>query len=153
MINRLPLRAPSRRTLGKDMLLPMPKVNVDSVMIEVHLALSALCAGKGTMELKDRMTVAVYMTYFLRDATPDPDNLDRYFEAEAALVRCTARGNAGQSWSLPKEDAVAMREIVVLYDTLTSTLPLFRLAQAWKRLEKFASDGRPSPLPAKKPGA
>jgi hypothetical protein len=139
-----------RRPLNKEMLLPMPKANVDSIMIEVHLALSALCAGNGTVALKDRMLVALYMTYFLRQETLGPDDLEPFYAAEDALIRCTARGEAGQPWSLPPEDVQVMREIVSLYDTLTSTLPMFRLAQAWERLTKFSRGERFSPLPAKK---
>jgi hypothetical protein len=41
------------------MMEPMPKAKVDSIMIEVRLALSALCAANGTVALKDRTLVAL----------------------------------------------------------------------------------------------
>ncbi|CAJ3199813.1 Uncharacterised protein [Burkholderia pseudomallei] len=90
---------------------------------------------------------AVYTTFYLRDQTPSGVDNRSFQLAEAALERCIACAERGETWSMLDTDKAAIGRILVLHDEQLATEPTHRYLTALDKLNRFALDGLKSPIP------
>ena len=83
------------------MLLPLPVAKVRSMSLENHLALAAMRTGNGNVDQMSCLLKAVYLAYFLREATCDHCGMQAFRASEAALERSATRAQMGHKWTLP----------------------------------------------------
>ncbi|KVC15869.1 hypothetical protein WI69_20190 [Burkholderia diffusa] len=146
-MSQKPSRRPGHRPLSKDMLLPLPLARTRALSLEHHLALATTAAGHGNADSMICLLKAVYTTFYLRDQTPSGVDNRSFQLAEAALERCIACAERGETWSMLDTDKAAIGRILVLHDEQLATEPTHRYLTALDKLNRFALDGLKSPIP------
>lgn len=69
-----------RKSLTKDLLLPLPIARVRALSLENHLALAAMRSGYGSVDVMSNLIRVVYLAYFIGE-------VDRDREGARALPR------------------------------------------------------------------
>ncbi|KLU21448.1 hypothetical protein EOS_36005 [Caballeronia mineralivorans PML1(12)] len=128
------------------MLLPLPVARVRAMSLENHLALAAMCNGHGNVDLMTCLIKALYLTYFMRDAVQDSDDLALLREAEAALERSVTRVENLQKWSVAEDDRAVVEQTLALYDRQLASAPAHRHMDASDRLADFFNSDMRSPI-------
>lgn len=146
-MSRKSTRRSGRQPLSKEMLLPLPHARTRALSLEHHLALATIASGHANVDLMVCLLKAVYTAFYLRDeglANADDSEFQR---AEAALERCIARAERGETWAMLDRDKAAVEHILVLHDEQLAAVPTHRYLTALDRLSRFAMEGMQSPIP------
>ena len=129
------------------MLLPLPVAKVRSMSLENHLALAAMRTGNGNVNQMSRLLKAVYLAYFLREATCDHCDMHAFRASEAALERSATRAQMGHQWTLPEEDHRELAGILAVHDRQLLSVSAHQFGAAWERLQRFIDSDARSPFP------
>ncbi|MFL9861041.1 hypothetical protein PQR72_35775 [Paraburkholderia madseniana] len=128
---RNPNSARARR--AKTMLLPMPRGTADELALRVHLALATMRAGVGSV--RDAQTMI--LTGFIAEAGYGAAAYEQLVVAEAAISAAFDRGRDTGEWRLDKGAASLFAVIVTTYDEQLRQAPLWAVAEASERLDRF----------------
>ncbi|TDN59035.1 hypothetical protein [Paraburkholderia sp. BL10I2N1] len=128
-------RARKNRTL----LLSMPRASADDLALRVHVALDALSRGCGNVHAAQTLTQTMILTGFLAEAGYGEATFEQMQQAEADISGAFDRGRASGEWQL--DDAAAARFAVIAstYDYQLQRAPLWAVADASDRLDRFVS--------------
>lgn len=127
---------PARPRRDKAMLLPMPRACANDLALQVHLALSALRRG-GTQHDAKAVLDAHVLATLVADAGYGELTQEQVRAADAALLACYERGNAGGAWQLDGADFDAIAAVVSVYDAQLQSAPLWALTEASERLDRM----------------
>ncbi|HTR05349.1 MAG TPA: hypothetical protein VMJ11_01520 [Paraburkholderia sp.] len=127
-----------RARRNKSMLLPMPHVVADELALQVHLALAALRRG-GTGDDARALLHAHVLAQSIAGAGYGELEPERVRMADAALIDCFERGNAGGGWRLDEAGFEVLAQLVTVYDRQLQSAPLWVLTQASERLERMGA--------------
>jgi hypothetical protein len=119
------------------MLLPLAGSVARRKSLEHHLALTILQDGGGDADVVSRLFNAVYLAYFIHEATSGRNGLDPFVAAETALHSAAIRGAAEGMWSLCDEGNAAVEQVLVLHDRQLANCPSYKVAHAQDRLNRF----------------
>lgn len=129
------------------MLLPLPYARVRALSLEHHLALATIARGHANVDLMVCLLKAVYTAFYLRDEAPACANDSEFQRAEAALERCIARAEHGETWVMLDRDKAAVERILILHDEQLAAVPTHCYLTALDKLNRFAVEGLQSPIP------
>ncbi|WP_053293371.1 hypothetical protein [Burkholderia pseudomallei] len=146
-MSRTSTRRAGHRPLTKDLLLPMPLARTRALSLEHHLALAATAQGHGNVDLMVCLLKAVYMAFYLHSESPAETDVRAIRRAEAALERCMARAERGETWGMLDVDKSTIERVLLLHDEQLATTPTHRYLEALDKLNRFALEGLKSPIP------
>ncbi len=129
------------------MLLPLPLARTRALSLGHHLALATIARGHANVDLMVCLLKAVYTAFYLRDESPLGADAPEFQRAEAALSRCIARAERGETWAMLDRDKTAIERILVLHDEQLGAVPTHRYLTALDKLSRFAVEGMQSPIP------
>jgi len=138
-------RARKNRTL----LLPMPRASADDLALRVHVALDALRRGCGSVHAAQTLTQTMILTGFLAEAGYGEATFEQMQQAEADISGAFDRGRDSGEWRLDDEAAARFAVIVSTYDYQLQRAPLWVVADASDRLDRFRA-GEPFDRAARK---
>jgi hypothetical protein len=130
----------ARTRRNKAMLLPIPRTCADDLALQVHLALAALRRGGSHHDARSLLHVHVLATTMV-DAGYGALTQAQVNDADAALLGCFERGQAGGGWQLDDAGFDAIAPIVTVYDEQLQRAPLWVLTEASERLERMGAAG------------
>lgn len=137
-----------RKPLTKAQLLPLRNTEVRALSLDGHTALAAVRSGHGGVVQIGHLAKAIYVSFFLRDLTPDGMDVEQFHRAEGVIERCIERASKVEAWTLPDADYLVLERMLVLYDTQLEAVPVYRLAQAWNMYQRAVSDSLRRPVDA-----
>ncbi|KVK98257.1 hypothetical protein [Burkholderia cepacia] len=146
-MSRKSARRSGHRPLSKEMLLPLPLARTRALSLEHHLALATIAKGHANVDLMVCLLKAVYTAFYLRKETPASADDVEFQRAEAALERCIARAERGETWVMLDRDKAVIERILVLHDEQLASIPTHRYLTALDKLNRFAVEGLQSPIP------
>ncbi|MDN7631631.1 MULTISPECIES: hypothetical protein [Burkholderia cepacia complex] len=121
-----------RRPLTKAQLLPLPAEQIRRLALKHHLALAALCEGRGDVDaivtLSNVLALAVCLS-----ADEDAEPCRR---AGNALAECIARAEHGDPWTLNDSERTVLKALVLLHDEQLSVVPVHRYLDALEQLQR-----------------
>jgi len=121
-----------RRPLTKAQLLPLPAEQVRRLSLKHHLALAALCEGRGDVDaivtLSNVLALAVCLT---ADGDVEP-----YRRADTALAQCIARAERGEPWTLTDPERTALEALALIHDEQLSAVPVHRYLDALEQVQR-----------------
>jgi len=138
-ISRNTSAARARRV--KAMLLPMPRATADELALRVHLALALMRAGSGSMTDAQTLTQTMILTGFLAEAGYGAARHEQLIAAEAAIAGSFDHGRETGRWELDDHGTHLFTAIVTTYDEQLRRAPLWAVAEASERLDRFQSGG------------
>jgi hypothetical protein len=127
--------ARARRT--KTMLLPMPRATADELALRVHLALAAMRAGAGSVLDAQTLTQTMILAGFIAETGYGAATYEQLVVAEAAISAAFDRGSDTGEWRLDEGAASLFAVIVTTYDQQLRRAPLWAIADASERLDRF----------------
>jgi hypothetical protein len=127
-----------RARRSKSMLLPMPHAVSNELALQVHLALAALGRG-GSSDDTRALLHAHVLAQSIASAGYGVLEPEQVRVADAALLGCYERGNAGGAWQLDEAGFEALKQIVSVYDSQLQSAPLWVLTEASERLERMGA--------------
>lgn len=145
-MSRKSTRRSGRQPLSKEMLLPLPHARTRALSLEHHLALATIARGHANVDLMVCLLKAVYTAFYLRDESPADADDPEFQRAEAALSRCIARAERGETWAMLDRDKADVERILVLHDEQLVAVPTHRYLTALDKLSRFAVEGMQSPI-------
>ncbi|MFL9936675.1 hypothetical protein P0D88_48705 [Paraburkholderia sp. RL18-103-BIB-C] len=132
---RHPNSARARR--AKTMLLPMPRATADELALRVHLALATMWAGAGSVRDAQTLTQTMILTGFIAEGGYGAATYEQLVVAEAAMSAAFDRGRDTGEWRLDEGAASQLAAIVTTYDEQLRRAPLWAVAEASERLDRF----------------
>jgi len=121
-----------RRPLTKAQLLPLPAEQIRRLALKHHLALAALCEGRGDVDaivtLSNVLALAVCLS---ADGDAEP-----YRRAGTALAQCSARVEHGDPWTLTDSERMALKALVLIHDEQLSVVPVHRYLDALEQVQR-----------------
>ena len=129
------------------MLLPLPVAKVRSMSLANHLALAAMRTGNGNVDQMSCLLKAVYLAYFLREATRDHCGMQAFRASEAALECSAIRVQMGHKWTLPEEDQSELAGVLAVHDRQLLSVSAHQFSAAWERLQRFLDSEARSAFP------
>jgi hypothetical protein len=126
---------------AKAALLPMPRATADELALRVHLALDTLRRGKGGNLDAQTLTQALILAGFLVDLGYGKLAPEQVRVADTLVAACFSRGRAADEWRLDDEGVAAFMMVVSLYDWQLHSAPLWAVAEASDRLDRFTAGG------------
>jgi hypothetical protein len=145
--SRRATQKPARKPLTREMLLPLPVAKVRSMSLEHHLALAAMRTGNGNVDQMSCLLKAVYLAYFLREATRDHCGMQAFRASEAALECSAIRVQMGHKWMLPEEDQSELAGVLAVHDRQLLSVSAHQFSAARERLQRFLDSEARSPFP------
>ncbi|CAE6955851.1 hypothetical protein [Paraburkholderia domus] len=127
----------ARARRARTMLLPMPRTIADEIALRVHLALAAMRAGAGSRHDAQTLTQTMILMGFIAEAAFGPVTYEQLAAAEAAISAASDRGRDTGEWRLDGEAADLFAAIVTTYDGQLRRAPLWAIAEASERLDRF----------------
>jgi hypothetical protein len=121
----------------KTMLLPMPRATADDLALRVHLALSAMERGVGSMQDAQTLTQTMLLTGFLADAGQGHVTYENLTMADTAISAAFERGRETGVWQLDTDAAAHFAIIVTTYDEQLRRAPLWAIVEASDQLDRF----------------
>ncbi|WP_155646822.1 hypothetical protein [Burkholderia territorii] len=106
-------RAPGRRPLTRELLLPLGPARARALSLEHHLALVALRTGKPGVEVIARLFNAIEAARFLHEAThgrATPEQ-PRFEQAWHALIACANRLREGEPAAMSEADFACLEKL------------------------------------------
>jgi hypothetical protein len=132
---RNPNSARARR--AKTMLLPMPSATADELALRVHLALATMRAGVGSVRDAQTLTQTMILTGYIAEAGYGAATYEQLVVTEAAISAAFDRGRDTGEWRLDEGAASVFAVIVTTYDEQLRQAPLWAVAGASERLDRF----------------
>lgn len=145
------MRKNSRKSLTREMLLPLSVEKMRALSLENHLAFATVRAGRGDSGQIINLLRVVYLAFFLRQETASGADLDLYRRAEAALDACIERAEQGERWLLLDHEQKALERILAVHDGQLAAASRHGYLTAWDRLQRFATRADRSPILAREP--
>ncbi|WMY10959.1 hypothetical protein [Paraburkholderia phenoliruptrix] len=138
-------QSPARR---RDMLLllPMPRTEVDELVLMYRAALEAAKLGYNDAPLTRRLYTAVLLTRFLTDAGHGLLEQQVLDDAEKQLTAVYDQGNATGTWHYPKETITLLTAVLNEHDRQLRDTPLQVLLDASARLDRIIEKSGESAL-------
>jgi hypothetical protein len=119
------------------MLLPMPRAAADELALRVHLALATMRAGVGSVCDAQTLTQTMILTGFIAEAGHGTATYEQLVVAETAISAAFDRGRDTGEWRLDEGAASLFAVIVTAYDGQLRRAPLWAVAEATERLDRF----------------
>ncbi|WP_175950742.1 hypothetical protein [Burkholderia sp. BCC0405] len=139
-----------RKPYTKAQLLPLKNAEVRALSLDVHIALATIRRGQGGPIQIGHLAKTIYVACFLRDLTPEGADIEQFRRAEHVLDQCIERAASGGTWLMPDEDYAALERIILLYDAQLEAVPVYRLAEAWDKLDRLMVNRLQLPAEAEK---
>lgn len=136
-----PQRSQARNRRSKTMLLPMLHVAANELALQVHLALAAVRpeGAGGSADDARALLNAYVLAQSIAEAGYGDLEPAQIRAADAALLECFGRGNAGGLWRLDAAAFEALAQIISVYDAQLQSAPMWVLAEASDRLERMSA--------------
>lgn len=131
----------ARARQSKTLLLPMPRVEVDRLCLQVHIALDAMRREKGNVDAAQTLCQAMILTGLLAEAGYGEASFEQMREAESVISEAFDRGRDSDLWVLDEDGFRQFALIVSTYDRQLRRAPLAAVAEASDRLERFRTGG------------
>jgi hypothetical protein len=136
----IPFQAPpkaARARLNKAMLLPIPRAVADELALAAHVSLAGLRAGCGWMEGAQRLTEVMLLASFIADAGYGPFTAEALVASDTAMADVFNTGRDSGTWALDADGYEWFASIVCLHDWQLRNAPMFVLAEAGDRLDRY----------------
>ncbi|MFM0608814.1 hypothetical protein PQR05_30215 [Paraburkholderia sediminicola] len=127
----------ARARRAKTMLLPMPRATADELALRVHLALATMRDCTAGVCDAQTLTQTMILTGFIAEAGYGTATYDQLVVAEAAISAAFDRGRDTGEWRLDEDAASLFAVIVTTYDEQLRRAPLWAIAEASERLDRF----------------
>jgi len=127
----------ARARRAKTMLLPMPRATADELALRVHLALATMRDGTASVLDAQTLTQTMVLTGFIAEAGYGAAPYEQLVVAEAAISAAFDRGRDTGVWRLDDGAARLFAVIVTTYDEQLRRAPLWAVAEASDRLDRF----------------
>lgn len=127
----------ARARRAKTMLLPMPRVTADELALRVHLALATMRFGTAGVSDAQTLTQTMILTGFIAEAGYGAATYEQLVVAETAISAAFDRGRDRGEWRLDDGAASLFAAIVTTYDEQLRRAPLWAIAEASDRLDRF----------------
>lgn len=121
------------------MLLPVPRQTADGLALQVHVALDALRRGQGSMNDAQTMTQAMILTGFITESGYGDATAEQLSQAERAVSQVFDRGRETGQWYFDDAAFALFAPIVTAYDRQLQKAPLWAIAEASDRLNRFGA--------------
>jgi hypothetical protein len=118
-----------------------------------HLSFAACRSGAGSAYLFNELIRLVYLSFYVQDAGFGDTDLMIYARVEVAIERSLERAESGRAWMLGAEDLPLFEAVLRESDRQLAHAPRHVHIGARERLERFATNGRASPLRSTKPAS
>lgn len=139
----------ARARLNKALLLPIPRAVADELSLAAHVALAGLRAGHGWIEGAQRLTEVMLTASFLAEAGYGPFTVEKLVASDAAMAAVFEHGRENGEWALDADAYEWFASIVCLHDWQLRNAPMFALAEAGDRLDRYKA-GVPLVAPKQK---
>lgn len=136
----------TKRPMTKDMLLPLAESVARRTSLEHHLALATLRSGKGASDTVGRLFHAIYVAYFIHDATVGRADLDAFRAAEAVLHKCAVAAKVSGMYEISGDGGVAVEQVLAIHDRQLESIPRHVIENAQGRLNRFLATDDLSPI-------
>jgi hypothetical protein len=135
-----------KKTMGKEMLLPLAAHVARQKSLEHHLALATLRSGEGGRDTVGRLFHSIYVAYFVHEATTGRVDLDVFRAAEAALQGSAVRGKGNGVCDISGDGCAAVEQVLAIHDRQLENIPRHVIENAQERLDRFLSTDDLSPI-------
>jgi hypothetical protein len=115
----------------------MPRIEVDRLCLQVHIALDAMRRGMGNAEAAQTLCQAMILTGLLAEAGYGEATFEQMRDAENVISLAFDRGRDSGVWSLDENGFRQFAAIVSTYDRQLRRAPLAAVADASDRLDRF----------------
>ncbi|WP_143135834.1 hypothetical protein [Burkholderia ubonensis] len=132
--------------MTKEMLLPLSAGVAQQKSLRHHLALASLQTGNGSTDAIGKLFHAIYVAYFVHEATVRRRDLDVFRIAEAALHESAARGKASDVWEISDDGRAAIERVLLMHDQQLTNAPVHVISSAQERLDRFLTTDELSPI-------
>ncbi|WP_260444750.1 hypothetical protein [Burkholderia sp. Bp8986] len=107
-----------------------------------HLALAALCGGRGDVESIATLSNMLTLAFYLRA----DGEVELYRCADAALTQCIARAAHGDRWTLMDAERTVLEALLLIHDEQLAAVPVHRYVEVLEQVQHIASLDFGSPL-------
>jgi hypothetical protein len=135
-----------KKPMSKEMLLPLAAHVARQTSLECHLALVTLKSGQGSRDTVGRLFHAIYISYFVHEATTGRVDLDVFRAAEAALQGSAVRGKGNGICEISGDGCAAVEQVLAVHDRQLESIPRHIIENAQKRLDRFLLTDDLSPI-------
>lgn len=129
----------ARARHAKAMLLPIARQTADDLALRVHLALDALHRGAGGMTDAQTLTQIMLLTGFLAESGFGSATGEQLGAAERAVSAAFDIGRETGEWKLDDAGFALFATIATNYDQQLHSAPLWAIADASERLDRFTA--------------
>jgi hypothetical protein len=128
-------------TRGKALFLPMPRADVDALMLQHRMALEAARGRRGDASVTRRLYMVILMTRYLTADGHGLLTLDSVREAEQEVAAIFDRGEAVGDWSYPDKVIGLISTVINEYDRQLRETRLQEILRANERLSRLIAHG------------
>ncbi|SAL73198.1 Fis family transcriptional regulator [Caballeronia choica] len=128
-------------TRGKALFLPMPRAEVDALMLQHRLAFEAARGRYGDASITRRLYMVILMTRYLTEDGHGLLALDSVCEAEQEVAAIFDRGEAVSDWSYPDKVIKLISTVINEYDRQLRETRLEAILLANERLGRLIARG------------
>jgi hypothetical protein len=114
---------------------------VQTISLQNHLALEALCSQRGDSLHVTFLFRALYLAYILRDAGDLHCDMDTLRSAEVALYGWSRRAEEGGSWALVDPEIDALKIVLTVHDSQLQSIHVHRYETACTHLLNYLVKG------------
>lgn len=136
----------TKKTMSKEMLLPLATHVACQKSLEHHLALATLRSGKGGSDTVGRLFHSTYMAYFVHEATIGRVDLDVFRAVEAALHEMAVAAKGNGVYEISGDGCTAVGQLLAIHDRHLESVPRHVIENAQKRLDRFLLTDDLSPI-------
>jgi hypothetical protein len=147
-MGHLKARKAGRKRVSLSKLLPLPESIAQTISLQNHLALEALCSRHGASLHVTFLFRAVYLTYLLCDTSGPRREVNILRDAEAVLCRCSNRAEEGGLWQLANSEVDALKAVLTLHDGQLQSTPAHHYEAACAHLLNYLVKGGQPVIPA-----
>jgi hypothetical protein len=128
------------------MLLPLPSQVAAQISLANHLALAASKSSEGNAHLLNELLRAVYIGYFLEQASANDVPVELYRAAEVGLEEVLRTAHRENVWRVGEELGAVLERLLASYDLQLENAAAWLHVDARDRLERFIASDKQSPL-------
>ena len=122
---------------SKMLYLPMPRADVDALMLPSRIALEMALRGRANASATRRLASLVILTRLLTEAGHGQLDVDHLRHAETTLAEVFAAGHQSDRWSFSEPASEALRQIVNEHERQLLETRLEAVAAASARLDSL----------------
>lgn len=124
---------------GKADLLPLPRVEVDRIGLEYHLALEVIRAGAGDARMLKILTDVLIVVHFLREQGfgGGQENSAVFSAAQDVLNACDGHAVRAGVWKLTGASAAVVGRLLCLHDRQLRLSPRAAVVEAVRRRDAY----------------